>query len=323
MNTHTLHTHTPRRTHAHVHSPHVCAHTSTHPPRNTNQTHSHVTLHGNASNARIITTSQRPRSAPNHVRSDHEDQTQTRTPITRTSHTRALYIHHAHAHTHSVQSASITNQIHSRIIHARVATLRVATQYNTPPAIAAISIWLGSTGLLTWPARTTLARTHARARTARKRTRTRTRMLRRATTVRTKSCPIRPRGSDTDAHTNYTHITHTRVVHSPRACTHTLSTVCQHYESNTFTHHSRTRCNTTSCNTVQHAASHLKPSASGLAPRACSRGPAHSRAHTLAHAQRASAHAHAHACCAACLAAIFCQAHRLRFLVVARPLQLG
>ena len=201
MNTHTLHTHTPRRTHAHVHSPHVCAHTSTHPPRNTNQTHSHVTLHGNASNARIITTSQRPRSAPNHVRSDHEDQTQTRTPITSTSHTRAPYIHHAHAHT--------------------------------------------------------------------------------------------------------------------------LSTVCQHYESNTFTHHSRTRCNTTSCNTVQHAASHLKPSASGLAPRACSRGPAHSRAHTLAHAQRASAHAHAHACCAACLAAIFCQAHRLRFLVVARPLQLG
>ena len=290
MNTHTLHTHTPRRTHAHVHSPHVCAHTSTHPPRNTNQTHSHVTLHGNASNARIITTSQRPRSAPNHVRSDHEDQTQTRTPITSTSHTRAPYIHHAHAHTlstvcqhyesntfthhsrtrcntvqhaashrshqhlawlhglahvastyhtrahtrsrthsaqahthththaaprdhgphqimsdqttrirhrrahqlqahhiharrtfttrmhtHSVQSASITNQIHSRIIHARV-----ATQYNTPPAIAAISIWLGSTGLLTWPARTTLARTHARARAARKRTRTRTRMLRRA-----------------------------------------------------------------------------------------------------------------------------------------------
>ena len=83
-------------------------------------------------------------------------------------------------HTHSVQSASITNQIHSRTIHARVATLRVATQHNTPPAVCSHQHRLAPRAFSRGPARTTLARTHARARAPRKRTRTRTRMLRRA-----------------------------------------------------------------------------------------------------------------------------------------------
>ena len=140
MNTHTLHTHTPRRTHAQVHSPHVCAHTSTHPPRNTNQTHSHVTSHGNASNARI---SHRPRTAPNHVRSDHEDQTQTRTPITNTLPTRAPYIRgRACTHTQYSPPALRIKYIHAPFTRAlQHYVLQHSTTRRQPSAAISIA-WL-------------------------------------------------------------------------------------------------------------------------------------------------------------------------------------
>jgi len=178
MNTHTPHTH--HGEHTRTYTPRTYARTRAHTRLVIRIKHIHTSRYTGTQVTRA--------SSPPH--SDHGPHQIMSDQTTRIRHRRAhqLQAHHIHArrtfttrmHTHSVQSASITNQIHSRIIHARVATLRVTTQYNTPPAIAAISIWLGSTGLLTWPARTTLARTHARARAARKRTRTRTRMLRRA-----------------------------------------------------------------------------------------------------------------------------------------------
>ena len=162
MNTHTPHTH--HGEHTRTYTPRTYARTRAHTRLVIRIKHIHTSRYTGTQVTRA--------SSPPH--SDHGPHQIMSDQTTRIRHRRAhqLQAHHIHArrtfttrmHTHSVQYASITNQIHSRVIHARVATLRVATQYNTPPAIAAISIWLGSTGLLTW-ASTYHTRAHTRSRT--------------------------------------------------------------------------------------------------------------------------------------------------------------